>query len=117
MRNNQEGVKDSKPKMTQMRKVMRALRKLNVSYNPIISRMPFANNECAMIGGGTDGSYDNPDDFNEAWNHPDVAGKKHWRTKIRNEFNNMIKRKVWRQTKTNKIPKEIFTDIRCGSQR
>ena len=87
-------------------KVMRALRKLNVSYNPIMSGMAFADDECAMVGGGTDDSYDNPDTFDEAWNHPDASDKENWRTAIKKEFNNMIKRKVWRQTKTNKIPED-----------
>ena len=54
---------------------MRALRKLNVSYNPIMSGMSFADDECAMVGGGIDDSYENPDTFDEAWNHPDTKDK------------------------------------------
>lgn len=87
-------------------KVIRALRKLNVSYNPIMSGMAFADDECAMVGGGIDDSYDNPDTFEEAWNHPHATDIEHWRTAIKKEFNNMIKRNVWRQTKTNKIPED-----------
>ena len=68
--------------------------------------MALADDECAMVGGRTDDFYNNPDTFNEAWNHPDAGDKKHWRTAIKNEVNNMIKRKVWRQTKINKIPKD-----------
>ena len=49
-------------------KVVRALKKLNMSYNPIMSGMAFSD-EVAMVG-GTDESYDNPDQFEEAWNHP-----------------------------------------------
>ncbi len=58
--------------------------------------MVFVDDECAMVGGGTDDSYDNPDTFDEAWNHPDAADKEHWRTAIKKEFNNEIKRKLWR---------------------
>ena len=52
--------------------------------------MVFVDDECAMVGGGIDDSYDNPDTFDEAWNHPEAEDKKHWRTAIKNEFNNMI---------------------------
>ena len=40
-------------------KVMRALKKLNVSYNPVMSGMAFEE-DVAMVG-GTDESYDNPE--------------------------------------------------------
>ena len=83
-------------------KVMRALRKLNVSYNPIMSGMAFAD-EVAFVG-GTDESYDNPEQFQEAWNHPKTEEREYWREAIRKEFNDMIKRKVWRETRTSEIP-------------
>ena len=47
--------------------------------------------------GGTNESYDNPDIFQEAWNHPDEEEKEHWRTAIKKEFNDMTKREVWRK--------------------
>ena len=53
------------------------LKNLNVSYNPIMSGMAFADDECAVVGGGIDDSYDNPDTFQEAWNHPDAEDKEH----------------------------------------
>ena len=46
--------------------------------------------DVAMVG-RTDESYDNPDIFQEAWNHPDVEEKEHWRTAIKKEFNDMTK--------------------------
>ena len=45
-------------------KVMRALKKLNVSYNPVMSGMAFEE-DVAMVG-GTNESYDNPDIFQDA---------------------------------------------------
>ena len=56
----------------------------------VMSGVAFADSECAMIG-GTDESYDNPDTFQGAWNHHNEADKDHWRTVIRNKFNNMLK--------------------------
>ena len=79
---------------------MQALRKLNVSYNPVMGGMAFAD-DVAMVG-GTDESYDNPDNFQEAWHHPNEENKEQWRLAIRKEFNDMIKRQVWRHTKREK---------------
>ena len=87
-------------------KVMRALKKLNVSYNPIMSGMVFTD-EVAFVG-GTDESYDNPEQFDEAWNHPKTEEREYWREAIRKGFNDMIKRKVWRQTRTSKIDVSQF---------
>ena len=78
-------------------KVMRARKKLNVSYNPVMSGMAFEDD--VAIVGGTDESYDNPDIFQEAWNHLDEEEKEHWRTAIKKEFNDMTKREVWRKNK------------------
>ena len=83
-------------------KVMRALKKLNVSYNPVMSGMAFEE-DVAMVG-GTDESYDNPDIFQEAWNHPDEQEREHWGLAIKKEFNDMIKREVWRKTNVAEIP-------------
>ena len=45
-------------------KVIRALSKLNVSYNPVMSGMTFE--EDVLMVGETNESYDNPDIFQEA---------------------------------------------------
>ncbi len=52
--------------------------------------------DVAMMGGGIDDSYKNPDTFQEAWNLHDETDKEQWRIAIRKEFNNMMERKVWR---------------------
>ena len=83
---------------------MKALKKLNVSYNPVMSGMAFEE-DVAMVGGINE-SYDNPDIFQEAWNHPDEEEKEHWRTAIKKEFNDMTKREVWRKTNMKEIPKD-----------
>ena len=77
-------------------RVSRALRKLDVSGNRAMTGMAFID-DLAMVG-GTDESYGNPDTFDEAWEHPNITERKNWRDAIRKEFNNMIKRKVWRET-------------------
>ena len=61
--------------------------------------------DVAMVG-GTDESYDNPDIFQEVWNHPDEEEKEHWRTAIKKEFNDMTKREVWRKVNVKEIPKD-----------
>ena len=55
--------------------------------------------------GGTDESYDNPDFFRESWNHLNKVEREHWRTAVRKEFNDMIKRKGWKKIHTREIPK------------
>ena len=52
-------------------RVARAMRKLDMSGNMSISRMAFID-DLAMVG-GTDESYDNPDTFDEAWEHPNIS--------------------------------------------
>ena len=83
---------------------MKALKKLNVSYNPVMSGMAFEE-DVAMVE-GTDESYDNPNIFQEAWNHPDEEEKEHWRTAIKKEFNDMTKREVWRKINVREIPED-----------
>ena len=54
---------------------MRDLQMLNVSYSPVMSGMTFEE-DLAMVG-GTDESHDNPEIFQEAWNHPDENERGH----------------------------------------
>ena len=61
--------------------------------------------DVAMVG-GTDESYDNPDILQEAWNHPDEQEREHWRSTIKKESNDMIKREVWRKTNVTEIPED-----------
>ena len=70
-------------------RVMRALRKLKVSYNQVMSGMSLTDDR-AMVG-GTDESYENLN----------IAAKKHGTTLLKK-----IDRVVWRQTKTSIIPKD-----------
>ena len=75
-------------------RVARAMRKLDMSGNMAMSGMAFIDN-LAMVG-GTDESYDNPDTFDEAWEHPNISERKHWREAIRKEFNGTKKRSLER---------------------
>ena len=83
-------------------KVIRALKKLNVSFNPVMSGMVFEE-DVAMVG-GIDESYNNPDIFQEVWNHPYEEEREHWRTAIKEDFNDMTKREVWRKANVKEIP-------------
>ena len=75
--NNDEDQKGEEPRRSERlkleadidKKVMSALKKLNVSYNPTMSAMVYED-DLAMVG-GTDDLYDNPETFQEAWHHPD----------------------------------------------
>ena len=48
----------------------------------------------------------NPDIFQEAWNHPNEEKREHWRTAIKKEFNNVTKREIWRKANIKEIPKD-----------
>ena len=50
-----------------------------------------------------------PTCFDDAWNHPDPKQCSLWRTSIRKEFHDMIKRKVWHVIRKRGIP----PDRRC----
>ena len=50
-----------------------------------------------------------PECFQDAWNHSDPVQCKKWRAAIRKEFHDMIKRKVWRVIRKRDIP----PDRRC----
>jgi len=50
-----------------------------------------------------------PQSFEEAFNHPDKAQRDKWRAAIKKEFNDMNKRGVWRIIKRSKI----LGDCRC----
>ncbi len=50
-----------------------------------------------------------PECFQDAWNHPDPAQRKKWCAAIKKEFHDMIKRKVWRVICKRDIP----PDRRC----
>ena len=80
------------------------MRKLDTSGNMAMAGMTFID-DLAMVG-GTDESYDNPDKFDEAWEHPNISERGYWREAIRKEFNDMIKRKVWRETYIDQIPSD-----------
>ena len=41
--------------------------------------------DLAMVG-GTDESYDNPDTFDEAWEHPNISERGYWREAIRKDL-------------------------------
>ena len=85
-------------------KVERALRKLDTFYNPTLGNFAMEDDFCFV--GGTDDNYENPETFAEAYHHPDEDEREKWREAINKEFSDMIKRKVWRHTNKNKVPKD-----------
>ena len=54
-------------------------------------------------------AYDEPENFREAWDHPDPMQRTKWRDAIRKELGDMNKRGVWRKIKRCDVPK----DRRC----
>ena len=84
-------------------KVARALRKLDILGNVAITGLIFVD-DLAILVRWTDDSYDNPETFKEVWEHPNRTEKEFWREALRREFNDMIKRKVWRETNIDNIP-------------
>ena len=61
--------------------------------------------EFAMVG-GTDDSYVNPKNFENAWNHENEYERLMWRNAIKKEFNDMFKHKVWEKVKKTEIPSD-----------
>ena len=86
----------------QQAKLERALKKLDTFYNPVLANAAFDDEFCFV--GGTDDDHNNPDTFREAWDHDILEEREKWREAIRKEFSDMIRRKVWRQSKKSKIP-------------
>ena len=85
-------------------RVAKVLKKLGTTGNMAMAGMTFVD-DLAMVG-GTYKSYDNPDTCNEAWEHPNTKEREYWRDAVRKEFNDMIQRKVWRDTSIDDIPED-----------
>jgi len=82
-------------------KKLRALKKLNTSYNPTLRALETTN--FAFVGGDND-DYNNPATFNEAWNFPIEKDRGKWRNAICKESHGMIWNKVWRRHKKGNVP-------------
>ena len=78
--------------------VTRSMESLNPNLRPNIEEIV----DFAMVD-GTDELYDNPTNFNKAWDNPDEEENINWWRAIKKEFSKMINHKVWERVK-----KEIF---------
>ena len=58
-------------------RVARALKRLGTSGNVGMTGMTFID-DLAMVGGANE-SYDNPDTFDEVWEHPNKIEREYWR--------------------------------------
>ena len=85
-------------------KVMRSLRNLNVSYNPVTSGMGYEE-DLSMVR-GTNESYDNPEIFKKLGITQTKVRENIGEGRSRLNFNDMIKTKVWRSTRVEEIPKD-----------
>ena len=52
---------------------------------------------------------EDPDSFQEAWNHLDPEQRRKWREAIWKEFGDMVKYKVWKKIPHNQVPPERQT--------
>ena len=82
-------------------KLQREPNKLNTFYNPTTDDL----GDVAFVG-GTDELYENPETFNDAWNHPIQIEREKWRAGIIKEFNDMEKRQVWEVVNIADIPED-----------
>ena len=48
--------------------------------------------------------YNKPKTFKGAWDHQDLTERENWRSAIRKEFNNMLKRGVWKRLNKKDLP-------------
>ena len=70
-------------------------------------------------------AFTNPNNFQEAWNHPCPFQREKWREGIRKEFKKMNERRVWERRKKSSIPqgrrlvkcKWVLEIKRCGTFR
>ena len=81
--------------------------------------------DCALMSAIVTGQNNEPKTFQEAWYHNDQEKRKKWRTVIRKEFRDMIKRGVWVNVNRSSIPegrkligsKWVFKEKRDGRFR
>ena len=64
---------------------------VRIAYDPTRDDM----SEIVLVG-RTDESYESPETFDKAWNHPNNYLRNKWREAIKKEFENMEKNKVLR---------------------
>jgi hypothetical protein len=98
----QEGTGNNQPvaRRTRIEKMPRWQRNIQTFYNPNPGQEEFTEFAyLAMLGGVNE-----PRSFNEAWNNKDIEEQKNWRIAIRKEFNDMIKRGVWRRMSKSQLP-------------
>jgi hypothetical protein len=57
-----------------------------------------------LFFGALDCNYSKPQLFQSAWDHPIEDEKKKWRVAIKKEFQDMIKKGVWKKVKTSEMP-------------
>ena len=88
----------SSMKLRSAAKKYNTLRKANIA-NILLNEM----DEYAFVG-VTDDNYVNPEKFEEAWNHTDIEERKNWRAAIKKEFDDMINKNVWSNTKKDLVP-------------
>ena len=80
-------------------------RNLQTFYNPSGREDDYELGEIAFIS-MMEESISEPTIFTEAWNHPEEKEREAWRTAIKKEFTDMIKRGVWNLVNKNSIPTE-----------
>jgi Reverse transcriptase (RNA-dependent DNA polymerase) len=73
---------------------------LQTFYNPHPGRKEVAENAYLSLLEGMN----EPKNFQEAWNHPELHEQENWRTAINKEFNNMLKRNVRKHINKKDIP-------------
>ena len=64
----------------QQARLERALKKLDIFYNPVLMNMALDEEFCFV--GGTDNDHENPDTFREAWDHCIPEEREKWRQAI-----------------------------------
>jgi hypothetical protein len=99
-----EGTEENLPviRRTREEKVPRWKRNLTTFYNPNPGEEEEEHAEFAFIS--MLGGMNEPKTFKEAWYYEDIEEQKNWRIAIKKEFNDMIKRGVWKRISTQQLP-------------
>ena len=95
------------PKTTVNAIVVQAMKKLQALYNDnankIVKQAAWEEStnenlnfliDLVIVESGTKPSLDEPQTFNEAWNHPNKESWRKWQEAIHKDFNNMNKQQV-----------------------
>jgi hypothetical protein len=101
-------------------RVSRELQNLHTFYNPMMDHI----SDLVLVG-ATESGFTEPQNFQQAWNHPEIQEQKCWQQAIKKEYKDMINKEVWKKVSLSSVPanrrllgsKWVFKKKRNGDYR